>query len=266
MLITENKPIPIISWYRNGDPCLDIQQYKVNNKLPPWMSKLTDINIIHTKTLSDDFINFCIQNKHRIFLHINITGLNTTIFEPNIPSVKTIFMQMKKLLLGGFLVNRILVEVNPIIPNKNGLEALKLILRLFTEFRELRLRFIRFQVLQFTKENNIFNFKNENIAKRKELIPLSNMLINQSETFWKDYNKLLNDYSAIISVDKGMESIIGIRELMAFGYKNEYTDSIGIRRKIISYTDNNRYKPIVNNLSGKWIRCHNKCLLCPCMF
>ena len=42
------KKRPIISYWKSGDPCL---------KLNYLQSKLTDINIINTKNLSDDFIS-----------------------------------------------------------------------------------------------------------------------------------------------------------------------------------------------------------------
>lgn len=253
------RPKPIVSYWKAGDPC-----YKIN----VWYPKLTDINIIHTKQLTDEFVDVCLKEKHRIFLHVNITGMGKTPFEPNIPTVKTTFFQLKKLIDNGFPQKQILVIVNPILPNDNGLNALQLLLKLFTEFRPLRLRFIRFTVLSYTKtEGNNFIVGNKNIAVRKSTLGIMPYLI-QTKDFWHKYYDLINKYSAIISVDKGDEALIGIRELMAFNLKNEwFNPTDNSREKIINYERGNKYKPILNLLSEKRaVRCKNRCLLCPWLF
>ena len=43
------KQKPIISWWKSGDPCYKIDILR---------SKLTDVNIINTKHLSDEFVQF----------------------------------------------------------------------------------------------------------------------------------------------------------------------------------------------------------------
>lgn len=253
---------PIISWWKSGDPCL---------KIPVWLPKLTDVNIINTKHLTNEFIDICLKEKHRIFLHVNITGMGKTIFEPNIPTVKETFFQLKKLIDSGFPQKQILVMIDPILPNENGLKALKLLLRIFTEFKDLRLRYVRFNVLTYrseTGDNGKINYTlaNQNIGKRPSTKAIGNYLFNVKD-FFKDYYKLLDDYQAIITIDKGEESIIGVRELSQFGLKNEWFDVDGNRTKLIFYDNNNRFKPIVNMLSEKRaVRCSNRCLLCPYLF
>lgn len=252
------KTKPIVSWWKTTDPT-----YKVQN----WLPKLTDINIINTKTLNEDFINICLREKHRIFLHINITGMGKTQFEPNIPTIKETFFLLKKLIDSGFPQKQILVIVNPILPNDNGLNALKLILKIFTEFRQLRLRFIKFNVLTYTEiDNGKFIIGNKNISSRQSTKAVMQYL-TRSSTFWKDYYKLIDSYSAIISVDKGDEAVVGVRELLAFGYRNEWIDEDGIRSKIIDYEKGNKYKPLLNLLSeSRTVRCKNRCLLCPNLY
>lgn len=253
MFMSMNKK-PIISYWRSSDPCYNLVFLEHN---------LTEINIIHTKHLSNEFVNLCIKHKDKIFLHLNITGMAQTIFEPKIPTVKETFQQLKKLISNNFPQKQILVSVNPILPNENGLKALKLLLKLFTEYSYLRLRFIRFNVLKFRDKNIIGN---ENISKRKSVKIVLKYLFND-ETFWKDYNKLLEEYSGIISIDKGDEALIGIRELLAFGLKNEWIDENGLRTKLIDYEKGNKYKPLVNIISSKVpIRCKNQCLLCPWLY
>lgn len=249
------KKKPIVSWWKSGDPCLDIDK---------WKNSLTDINIIETKRLSDEFVKICLSQKSRIFLHINITGMGQTLFEPNIPTVKETFFQLKKLINSGFPQKQILVYVNPILPNENGLNVLKLLLKVFTEFHALRLRFIRFNLLHYIQiPNGQYIIANKNIVSRdgnKNAI----QYLMRSQSFIKDYYKLINQYHYIISVDKGDEPIIGIRELLPFGYKNEWINSDNVREKIINYEKGNKYKPVLNILSSSFpIRCKNRCLLCP---
>jgi hypothetical protein len=259
-LINKAIPIktkPIIGYWKSGDPCL---------KINVWQNKLIDINIINTKRLTDEFIEICLKEKHRIFLHINITGMGKTMFEPKIQTVKEIFFQIKKLLSRGFPQKQILIIVNPILPNDNGLNALKLLLKLFTEYKPLRLRFIKFVLLNYREledNHNKFVVANFNILKRDSTKMIMPYLVKNA-SFFKDYYKLIDDYSSIISVDKGDESLIGIRELLPFGYKNEWIDINGNREKLINYENNNKHKPIVNILSGdNPVRCSNRCLLCP---
>lgn len=246
---------PVISWWKSTDPCLKLELLK---------SKCTDITIIETKRLSKEFCDFVLQNKHRIYLHVVINGMGKTPLEPNIPSVGETFYALKGLIDSGFPQKQILVVINPILPNDNGLKALKLLLRAFTEFNALRLRFVRFRVFTYTQlDNGKYIPGNKNIADRpstKGIMPF----LTRTQTFWKDYYRLLKDYECIISIDKGEEAIIGIRELMAFGLRNEWINEDGTKEKLINYEKGNKFKPIVNIISPKFpARCANRCLLCP---
>lgn len=244
------KPPIIVSYYKSGDPTANYG----------WVSKLTDINIIRTKKLTDEFINVCLTNKDKIFLHVEISGMGKTLFEPNIPSVKSTFDSLAKLINSGFPQKQILVVVSPILQNENGLKALKLLLRVFTEFKPLRLRFIRFSLLQYRQlENSKFVISNNNILNRQSTKGVM-VYLTKSASFFKDYYNLINNYRSICTVDSGEEQLIGIRELMAFGHNNKNDDGT----PIIRYENNSKYKPIVNLLSvSSPVRCHNRCLLCP---
>lgn len=254
---------PVISYYKSGDPTLDLR----------WVSLLTDINVILTKRITDEFIDVCIQNKHRIFLHVNITGMGKTQLEPNIPSVKETFNQLAKLLQQGFPQKQILVIVNPVLSNDNGLRALELLLRVFTEYKLLRLRVVRLQLIQYRfaddKQQEYSNAKlkyviaNDNILKRQTTKGIMRFL-TKTESFIKEYYNLIRKYESIISVDKGDEALIGVRELMPFGFNNSWTEPDGKKIKLIEYDKNSRFKPIVNIISNKHpVRCKNRCLLCP---
>lgn len=249
---------PIITYWKYGDPTLklDVLEKRIE-KTPP------NINIIRTRSLTNDFINFCLTYKSTIFLHVYISGLNGSVFEPNIQPVRIIFYNLKKLIDSGFPQSQILVVVDPIIPNDNGEKILGLILRCFTEFKELRLRFIRFQKLPYGLDaKNRENIKNENITKRQELKKVE-QYIKKIDTFNSTYFKMIEKYRSIISIDSGDEALIGIRELRAFGLRNEWIDENSTARKIIEYENGNKYKPIVVNISGSAVRCRNRCILCP---
>lgn len=256
---------PIISYYKSGDPCLNLK----------WLPLLTEVNVITTKHLSDEFVNICIENKHRIYLHVNITGMGETVLEPNIPSVKKTFHQLKKLISLGFPQKQILVLVNPVLSNDNGLRALQLLLKVFTEYKLLRLRFIRLNLLQYKYADDIkppsylkdhgkvkLMVANWNILKRPSTKSIMKYL-TKTESFIRDYYKLLQKYEAILSVDKGEEPLIGVRELLPFGYNNSWNEQDGTKTKLIEYENGSKFKPIVNIISNKNpIRCQNRCLLC----
>jgi hypothetical protein len=248
---------PIINYWKSSDPCL---------KLPLLAQKIVSqnaINVIRTKRISNDLIHLCLSNINTFFLHVYITGLSKTPFEKNIPSVKETFYQIKKLIDGGFPQKQILVVVDPLIPNDNGLNVLKLLLRVFTEFKELRLRFIRIRMMSYRQleSNGKYVPNNENLIRRQGIEEISRYLYKES-SFIKDYYKLLDQYKSIISVDTD-EALIGIRELSAFGYRNEWITPNGDKHKIIEYEGGNKYKPIVKIISGKAVRCSNRCLICP---
>ena len=255
---------PVVSYWKTSDPTkkLDILQQKVNELIT--LHGNNNIIIIETRNFTEDFLRWCLINRDKIFLHVVISGMGKTVFEPNIPDVRHMFYGLKWLIDNGFSQKQILVVVKPILPNDNGLKALKLLLRLFTEFKPLRLRFIRFSVLTYTQlDNGKYIPGNENIAKRQSTRYVMQYL-NKTADFWKDYYKLIDDYNAIISVDKGEEALIGVRELMAFGINNSWITEDGKQEKIINYERGNKFKPIVNLISPKFAtRCSNRCLLCP---
>lgn len=270
---------PIVSYHSGNDPT------KTMNNTDSWTNKLTEVNIITTKNLTSEFIDFCIINKHRIFLHIIINGMGKSQLEPNIPSVREMFNKTSDLIKKGFPQKQILIIVNPILSNDNGLKSLTLLLKAFTEYKMLRLRYIKFQLLTY---KNVDDFKknkkedesphiigmskssyrakyviaNQNITKRqstKAIMPY----LNKTSDFWKAYQQLLNSYKNIITIDTGDEPLIGVRELMVFGYNNSWPNPDGTTSKIIEYRNGNKHKPIVRLLNQESpVRCINRCLLC----
>lgn len=271
---------PVVSYYKNYDPTLTYE----------WVQKLTDINIINTKKFTQEFCDIILQNKHRIFLHVTLTGMGQTPFEPNISTVKSTFEYLKYLVNNGFPVNQILIIINPILSNDNGLKALKLLLRVLTEYKELRLRWVRTNLLLYKTVSDLYDSKfkqdkkmlkyskdfggkyiisNNNILNRMvELKPILPYLFKQ-DSFYREYYKLIDSYKTIINIDSGDMGLISVRELQAFGYNNIWTDEHGNKSNIITYENNNKFKPNVNIISkggSKTIRCKNRCKLCPYLY
>ncbi len=249
-------PKKIVSYYKSGDPTRD----------KSWISKLTDINIIRTKRITDEFIDICLKNKHRIYLHVEISGMGQTIFEPNIPSVKQIRDKIIELIKCGFPQKQILIVINPILQNDNGLNAVKLLLRIFTEFKPLYVRRMRFKLLPYREideKPGKFTIANNNISKRPEVRQKIHMYLFKNPSFFRDYWNLVNKYMGVVQIDTGDEPLIGITELMAFGLNNKNDDGT----PIIPYENGNRSKPLVNIISARNpVRCQNRCLLCPFRF
>lgn len=269
---------PVVSYYKGNDPTRDMNQ---------WIDKMTEVNIIRTKVITDEFIDFCITNKHRVYLHIVINGQGHSVLEKNIPTVKWTFVMIAKLIERGFPQKQILVVVDPIIPNENGLKALTILLKVFTEYKILRLRHVKFNLLgyrnignvgpkepinehiikthkaAYNKNTNKYVIANKNIVQRPEVKNFKNVLF-KSDYFYQEYSRLLGNYRSIITIDTGNEALIGIRELMAFNMNNSWKNEDGTVEKIITYRDNNRSKPEVAILGRKdKVRCPNRCVLCP---
>lgn len=210
--------------------------------------------------------------------------MGQTLFEPKIPAVKTMFIKIRKLLDLGFPEKQIIIVIDPILSNDNGLKALQLLLKLLTEFKGLKLRWIRMNLLRYRSVESLMKTEkvkqrakylfsgkylpaNDNILKRIPELKNIKQYLFKHDSFYKDYYNLQKKYSPIINLDAGDEPIIGSRHLMAFGYNNIWTDQDGNKSYIINYEKNNKFKPIVNIISrGKVLplkRCINRCILCP---
>ncbi len=252
-MVTEIVKLPIISYHSGFDATINFE----------WVNKLTDINIITTKVITQDFIDICVKNKSKIFIHYVCNGTGGTILEPNIPDIKFQYYSLKALFDAGFPTNQLLVIVKPIIPNDNGIKSIELLMKLFSKFQMLRLRYVRFERLSYykNKQSNTYEIASKHINKHinrnpnKEII--RNLLVNQNHQFFHKYNNLIHTYNnGIITIDNETEPIIGTRELRQFGYINNNYQII--KYKII----NKKRVPIVKRLNTER-RCQNVCVLCP---
>jgi DNA repair photolyase len=80
-----------------------------------------DFAVLITKNVNDKFIKHVIDNKSKIILHATITGMGGSIIEPNVPKTEWSINQLKKLIDSGFPASQIVLRVDPIIPNDNGI-------------------------------------------------------------------------------------------------------------------------------------------------
>ncbi len=267
---------PTCGWWLVGSPAIKLEQIGEAgfNQL---LNKNT-FTVINTKHLTERFVNFCITNKHRVFLHLNISGMNGSVLEPNIPSVKSTIELLSSLFNKGFPVKQVLIILNPILPNMNSIKAIELFLKLFAQFeisRKYRIRNVRLQLLTY-KQNHNANFppktangstpmsiKNPIIMYRWEVKKNWHFLA-YDQRFKDALRQLITQYRGVINLDLSVEYIIGVRELNAFGYNNIwFNPETKQKEKIIYYIDNNKFKPDVNIISGQFKRCPNRCLLCP---
>lgn len=98
-----------------------------------WKDKINTVDgaIIITKNLNDDVINQLLKYKDKVILHCGCTGLGSTVYEPNVPEYKWQLNQLAKLLHFGFDPSHVVLRIDPILPTKEGLYHVKLVLDQF---------------------------------------------------------------------------------------------------------------------------------------
>lgn len=102
---------------------------------PKLQSGLYDGAVLITKNANAKFIQNVMtlyQTFKNIVLHIGCTGLGGTFFEPHVPEYTFQLNAIQQLLNAGFPAENIVLRVDPIIPTKEGLERIKLVLDGFT--------------------------------------------------------------------------------------------------------------------------------------
>ncbi len=92
---------------------------------PKLLTKGLDGAILITKNVTDDFIQRVIRlhkAEVKLIIHATCTGWGGTWMEPNVPDYKTQINQVYKLIQDGFPANCIVLRIDPIIPNDEGLQ------------------------------------------------------------------------------------------------------------------------------------------------
>lgn len=273
---------PVVSYFNGNDP---------THYLDKIHKQMTDINIIRTKRLNERFIKFCIHHKDRLFLHVIINGMGGSELEPNIPTVKEMFTNLKLLVDNGFPLQRILLLVDPVVQNQNGLFAMELLLKVLIKFKGLRIRQVKFNLLPYYKDdpsklnkskmstalyvkkqqqqqydNQTYDgihtkkplmfIANRNITKRPIYKKFREMLAHMdnqtsSGSFNMIYRKLIYTFREYINIDTVYNEPIGIRELKTFGLSTTWLDDNNVGHKIIEYDRKTKELKSVNLLYGK---------------
>lgn len=94
-----------------------------------YIKNLQEVNILITKHLeSTEFRHWLIQNQDRVILHHTITGWGGTPMESGVPTPEDSFMYLKELLKDGFPKRHVVIRIDPIIPNEEGLDRFRKVL------------------------------------------------------------------------------------------------------------------------------------------
>lgn len=107
------------------------------------------MNVIITRDLTNLLLQKeLIKHKKNIILHVVVSGYGATPLEPYTPHPRSIFGAILALLRQGFPKEQIVLRIDPVIPNEQGLQALGLILEVFAK---LRIRRCRIRMLKMNK-------------------------------------------------------------------------------------------------------------------
>lgn len=89
-----------------------------------WANKLHEVDgaVLITKSITPQFIKSVIANKEKLIVHATITGYGGTVVEPNVPCPTEAFAYLLDLVDQGFLKQKVVVRVDPVIPTPKGLQ------------------------------------------------------------------------------------------------------------------------------------------------
>ena len=98
-----------------GDAGLDLR----------WESRLTEVDgaIVITKRITSDFFDAALLHKEKLIVHATVTGNGGTPIEPNVPTFEQSFVSVNALVRAGFSQEKVVIRVDPIIPDANHLLA-----------------------------------------------------------------------------------------------------------------------------------------------
>lgn len=90
-----------------------------------WIEKLNSVDgaVIITKNISSQLAEAVLEYNYKIILHATITGYGGTILEPNVPQYKKALANVHSLLCSGFLMDHVVIRVDPIIPTEKGIKT-----------------------------------------------------------------------------------------------------------------------------------------------
>lgn len=241
-----------------GDACLDLS----------WTNKinLMDGAIIISKTFSPTFNENLLKYKDSIIYHATITGLGSSIIEPNVPSDLMVILNIENLIFNGFPKEHIVVRIDPILSKGifKQLQAKYHNLKSYGEIisdiiettYKIGIRRFRYSFIDLYKHVQI-RFKEKNINP----IEFENNEYSEWTNFFFDYE---NKYKDIIFESCAENrapfyhkvGCVSKRDFEILGIKNYEDNKFGFQRK--DCLCNSAKTELLKNK----FRCSNQCLYC----
>lgn len=109
-------------------------------------------NIIITKRLTDKLIEKLVENKDKIILHLDCTGLGGSKVEPFVPTLEQTYKKFQDLMFAGFPYQQVVLRVDPVIPTPKGIETARGVLETFKNTWIPRVRFSVLDMYKHVKE------------------------------------------------------------------------------------------------------------------
>ena len=165
----------------SGDPSIDYS----------WVVRMVDIDgaVIITKNLSDKLISHIMNHKDKIIIHATCTGYGRTNIEPNVPYFENQLDQIRKIIQMGFSKEKIILRVDPIIPDSEYLEYTIKVLDSAKDFAKI----VRVSVLDMYP-HVIDRFQKSNIPIPNSYILNGKINFKANEISIKEVNDILLSY------------------------------------------------------------------------
>jgi hypothetical protein len=101
-----------------------------------WVEKIDEMDgtILITKKITPVFKSKVLEYKNKpIILHISCTGFGGTVLEPRLDNFQTTITHIRDLLNNGFLAERIVLRIDPIIPTGKDIKTFEAVVRFARE-------------------------------------------------------------------------------------------------------------------------------------
>ena len=108
-----------------------------------WENRLDEVDgaIVITKRITSDFFDAVLRHKDKLIVHATVTGNGGTPIEPNVPTIEQSFVSVNALVRNGFPMEKVVIRIDPIIPDTDHLTAA---LNVFSSF--MSVGFTRYRV------------------------------------------------------------------------------------------------------------------------
>lgn len=220
---------------------------------------LKEGNIIITKSLTDKLIEKLLEHSEKCILHATVTGMGGSKVEPFVPTMEKSVKQIKKLIVGGFPVNQIVLRIDPIVPTEKGIETALNVIETFKGLGIDRVRVSFLDMYKHVKER----FAESNIKVPYESFHADEIVRRSAlDKIWT--NAVLYGFKSIeICGEPGLESvpcisqkdidILGLTDKIKLEGNKEQRSSCSCpanKRELISYDRRKSHK------------CGHGCLYC----